>query len=151
GEFRTSDHLNLTFEWLNLKAYIVSYPMRLLLSVLLVFGTSSAYAAVISGPVAFGGSNYYLLSKNSWTGAESEAVSLGGTLVTVNSASENSFLVNSFVLGGHNGDPMWIGLTDQAVEGTFVWASGQPVTYTNWASGEPNDAGGNEDYATINW
>ena len=31
------------------------------------------------------------------------------------------------------------GLTDQAVEGTWVWSSGQAVTYTNWASGQPND------------
>ena len=80
-----------------------------------------------------------------------EAASLGGNLVTVNSAAENAFLVNTFALGSYSGDPIRIGFTDQAVEGTFAWASGEPTTYTNWAGGEPNDAGGNEDYATLNW
>ena len=36
---------------------------------------------------------------------------------------------------------LWIGLEDSAEEGTWVWSSGKPVTYTAWASGEPNNAG----------
>ena len=40
----------------------------------------------------------------------------------------------------------WIGGTDAAVEGTFIWsATGKNFTYTNWANGEPNDTGNNED------
>jgi len=45
---------------------------------------------------------------------------------------------------------LWIGFTDQASEGTWEWISGEAVTYTNWASGEPKDANG-EDYAVMNW
>ena len=35
---------------------------------------------------------------------------------------------------------IWIGLSDEAVEGKFVWVkSGRAVKYTNWADGEPNN------------
>jgi len=40
-------------------------------------------------------------------------------------------------------------LTDEVTEGTFKWANGEAVTYTNWAPGEPNNLG-NEDYAEFN-
>lgn len=36
-----------------------------------------------------------------------------------------------------------IGLTDSAIEGTFVWVDGTPLTFSNFADGEPNNAGGN--------
>lgn len=35
----------------------------------------------------------------------------------------------------------WIGLTDAAEEGVFIWADGSPISYEHWASGEPNDWG----------
>ncbi|MEC7520416.1 MAG: lectin-like protein [Myxococcota bacterium] len=77
--------------------------------------------------------------------AEARCVSLGGHLATVADAAENAALGTlSPYLG-----PFYIGLTDAAVEGTFVWVSGDPVTYTSWASGEPNDAGRAEDCAQI--
>lgn len=74
-----------------------------------------------------------------------------GHLVTVNSAAENAFLVDTFVLNGHQTDPLWIGLNDAASEGNFVWTSGQPVTYTNWYQFEPNNDLRTEDWATLNW
>ena len=40
-------------------------------------------------------------------------------------------------------DNWWIGLSDIATEGTFVWEGGQNVdedVYTDWFTGEPNDA-----------
>jgi hypothetical protein len=42
----------------------------------------------------------------------------------------------------------WTGFNDRLAEGSFVWSSGDPVTYTNWAGGEPNDMSG-EDCAHI--
>lgn len=38
-------------------------------------------------------------------------------------------------------EPASTGLNDIEVEGDFTWTSGAAVTYTNWCSGEPSDAG----------
>jgi hypothetical protein len=64
---------------------------------------------------------------------------MGGHLVTITSAAENTFVFNTWPSG-------WIGFTDEAVEGQWKWVTNETVTYTNWNGGEPNNAG-NEDYA----
>jgi len=35
----------------------------------------------------------------------------------------------------------WIGATDRATEGTFIWDDGSALGFTNWATGEPNNGG----------
>ncbi len=35
----------------------------------------------------------------------------------------------------------WIGANDRVAEGTYAWTDGSSATYTNWRSGEPNNAG----------
>lgn len=35
----------------------------------------------------------------------------------------------------------WIGASDLATEGTFVWDDGSALTFTNWHAGEPNSGG----------
>ena len=93
------------------------------------------------------GHTYHLLTSANWMDSEAEAVSLGGHLVTINDQDENDFVFSEFGSPVRN---LWIGLTDEAVEGTFVWVSGEPVSFTNWhvGNGEPNNIG-NEDYAHI--
>ena len=95
----------------------------------------------------FNGKSYLLSSAGTWKQAQAQAVSFGGNLVTVNDAAENQFLVNTF--GGI--EQLWIGLTDEAVEGQLKWVNGEAVTYTNWSPGQPDDGGGVEDYAQINF
>jgi len=83
-------------------------------------------------------------SAMSWQAAEDLARSLGGHLVVVNSIAENTWIQQNY--SGYG--TVWIGLTDQEVEGTFKWVDGTPLKFTNWSSGEPNDASG-EDFGTM--
>jgi hypothetical protein len=60
------------------------------------------------------------------------------------SPAESAFYVNSIGV-----DRAYIGISDQAVEGTWVWvATGTPSTYHNWDSGEPS-GGTSENCAEI--
>jgi len=74
-----------------------------------------------------------------WTNARAACDNMGGHLVTITSAAENTFVFNTWPSG-------WIGFTDEVTEGQWRWVTGETVTYTNWNGGEPNNAG-NEDYA----
>lgn len=84
---------------------------------------------------------YRLLPPTSWAAAEAEAVSLGGHLATIRSASEQQWVWSTF---GSASDILWIGINDVATEGTFAWTSGEPVTYTDWGPNAPDNmwAGG---------
>jgi hypothetical protein len=74
--------------------------------------------------------------------ARMEATLAGGYLTSIGSAAENNFVWTTFV--SLPGNSFWIGLNDIASEGTFVWDSAEPVGYTNWWPGEPNNSN-NED------
>src|SRR5262245_46905363 len=77
-----------------------------------------------------------------WQTARTWSRTLGGHLVAINNVDENLFL--GAVYGGLWSPVFWIGLTDEVAEGTFLWDSGEPVTFTGWCAGEPNDFGNNE-------
>ncbi|MEM9466646.1 MAG: lectin-like protein [Actinomycetota bacterium] len=96
--------------------------------------------------VAFGTSYYTRGTPDlSWSAAQAEAQAAGGTLVQIDSAAENAFVLATF---GDGERSIPIGLTDVASEGDWVTENGDPAPYTNWMSGEPNNAG-NQDYARI--
>ncbi len=108
-----------------------------------VLAAGAANAMSVLDTVTYNGNTYQLLSAGSWTDSEAYAVSLGGHLVTVNDAAENTFLTTTW--GAQQ--PLWIGLFRTVPNApSFAWASGQAVTYTNWAAGEPNNCCGGEDY-----
>lgn len=89
-------------------------------------------------------------TNGSWSEAENNAIALNGHLVTINDGSEETWLRNTF----GRGIRFWIGFNDMASEGNWVWSSGEAVTYTNWNSGEPNNAMPppiGEDFAVLNW
>ncbi len=76
----------------------------------------------------------------SWPEAEAACVGLGGHLVSITSATENS-LVRALLPG----TVLAIGSSDAAVEGTWTWSDGDTFSYTGWGAGEPNNSGGVED------
>ncbi len=87
----------------------------------------------------YNGHSYYRSTGSAtWTTARSNCVSMGGYLVTITTSGEQSFIFNIWPSG-------WIGLTDEVNEGTWRWVTGETYSYSNWNSGEPNNAG-NEDY-----
>jgi len=81
---------------------------------------------------------YILSQPDTWLGAQEQAKTLGGNLVTINDAAENNWLVNTF-----GRSRFWIGLTDSPIygttEGNFKWVNGEPATYTNWNNGNPDN------------
>jgi hypothetical protein len=93
-------------------------------------------------------SRYRLVGLGSWLQAAKVGVQQKGHLVAINSAAENEWIRLNFLNGPGQPTGIWIGATDQKLEGAFQWINGQPVTFTAWGSGEPNNAGG-EDYSIM--
>ena len=115
-----------------------------------------------------GNNHYYTLTPcaTNWSAAQNLAVSWGGTLATITSSNEQNFINATFLTGAFEHRPLWIGLYDPSANSpvrrleeqvglnprvTFRWVTGEPFSYTNWNSGEPNDYGGNEFCVTVNW
>jgi hypothetical protein len=82
-----------------------------------------------------------------------------GYLVTITSADEDNFIFNNVPQSN-----IWFALTDSLTEGTWriddgpedgtivrIGTTNQQGVYNNWAGGEPNNWGGNEDYAVTKW
>ena len=93
------------------------------------------------------GHAYKRIRCGSWDDANSQAVAENAYLVSITDAAEQEWLLKTF-----KPQHCWIGLTDYVNEGEWVWASGEPVTYTNWGPHEPKDADwGDEDFVLIEY
>uniref|UniRef100_A0A8C9G826 Mannose-binding protein C n=1 Tax=Piliocolobus tephrosceles TaxID=591936 RepID=A0A8C9G826_9PRIM len=46
-------------------------------------------------------------------------------------------------------DTAFLGITDEATEGQFMYVTGGRLTYSNWKKDEPNDHGSGEDCVTL--
>jgi hypothetical protein len=115
--------------------------------ILLVANVSAQQIVWIDNPVT--GHRYGVgLTPTTWADGQALAVAHGGNLATIRSASEQAWIEANFA-AYNTGSGLWIGFNDAQIEGQWVWVSGEPVTYTNWLPGEPNNAGGNEHYAHL--
>ncbi|WP_219008632.1 T9SS type A sorting domain-containing protein [Aquimarina litoralis] len=94
------------------------------------------------------GTSTYFISDQTMTASEvfEKAQEERLDILTINNAEENEFIQTFLTENSINN--VMIGLNDQDVEDTFVWQSGQPATFRNFNSGEPNNVG-NEDFVSI--
>jgi len=122
------------------------------LAVCLLLGVQ-LYALPVQWPSSAGGNDHwYELYPTylQWEDLNVLATSLSylgmpGYIVTIQSQAENDFLFQTFF--GMT-DQFWIGYSDAVQEGSWVWSTGEPTTYTHWSPSEPNDLNG-EDYAVF--
>ena len=108
--------------------------------------------ALQNARVTFGGHTYTLFDSvvSTWEDAKVYCESLGGHLATITSAEEDVFLYTYLRNCGKTA--AFFGLNDLRTEGVWEWVTGEPVVYTNWSAGEPNNDGpGEEDVCSYSY
>lgn len=101
------------------------------------------------------GKRYSIVSESIWLTALNRVASLGGTLATVESREKQAWIERSVSLVPPlvGVGSLWIGLSDAShagtSEGTFRWSSGVPLSFTNWAVGQPDAADPTDDYVSM--
>ena len=79
-----------------------------------------------------------------WQDAKNFCARDGATLPVPLSDEENLFIAKM-----NPNQNTWLAINDKEKEGTFVDNDGNPITYSNWAPGEPNNSHRGEDLAEI--
>lgn len=77
-----------------------------------------------------------------WQNARLEAGLRGGRLISITNQAENDFVftnVASDARGWDGSQGPWLGLWRSG--STWIWNSGEPLTFTNWTPGEPSGSG----------
>jgi hypothetical protein len=129
------------------------------LTLLLMATTSAAQGA--GGMIVFNQANGHhyevVQSTVTWDQARIAAESVShlgvqGHLVTLEDSAEDTFVYFNLI-GGALGNA-WLGLYQDMNDssysepaGGWKWVTGEPLTYSNWYPGEPNNGGNTEHYA----
>ena len=129
-----------------------------------LLGTQQLDAQLVQWPASAGGNDHwyepvYVGSNTLWTYAQNVATAKGGYLASITSPAENSFVTNLVAdlkywdqnSSGTFGP--WVGgyqpNKNAEPSGNWAWTSGEGWGYTNWSSGEPNNAYNREDYLQL--
>lgn len=89
-------------------------------------------------PAFYNGHAYTVYSEtaDSWEEAKEFCEAAGGKLAVINDAEENEFVYKYMTECGFKS--AYFGLSDPNKDGTWSWADGSELTYSNWHSGEPS-------------
>lgn len=102
----------------------------------------------LSGWRKFENSCYFYSSvKKTWAKAREYCQTKGAELSILTSRQEMRF-VNGLL---RSSQEVWIGLTDEGVEGRWKWVDGTPMTTSFWGKGQPNSHGGKEQDCVEFW
>jgi len=133
----------------------------LLVFSLAIVNTIAQGAGVILGQTTWtagNGHSYAIVEfpEETWASASADiAVTLPGYhLATITTQAEQDFVWGFMVDTTGGGWEWWLGgFPDIAIEPDpaegWEWVTGEPWVYTNWQSGEPNNAGGIEDHLAM--
>ena len=89
---------------------------------------------------------------STWSDAQAAASKAGGYLAVINAVQEDQFVDQLLTSSGATTGSYWIGLTRGASSsGNLNWVTNEPLTYTNWAPGQPDNTNGNENAGAILW
>jgi len=130
---------------------------KLPLILLAVFGTLTVNSAHSDSAKLTNSANGHSYQRfdvaNTWSQAKDACVSQGGYLATITSQAENDWVWSKFgvspayyagILG------FWLGGNDAATEGQWMWVTGESWSYSNWDTGQPDNAGGRgQNYAAM--
>ena len=102
---------------------------------------------MVGQDVIYNGHRYRAFDQRvTWPEAMAICRTLGGRLVSVDSAAENR--VVALLVGDSQ---RFLGASDVGEEGYWQWTDGRPVDYANWADGEPNNMGGRQNVAVMGY
>ncbi len=104
--------------------------------------TGAGCIALAAPPPCSNPCSMYFYNPLTQTGdqAQAFAANLGANLISIQNATENACVTTALQQLGGGSQYVWIGFNDAQTEGSHVWYDQSPVSYTNWASGEPNNS-----------
>ena len=95
--------------------------------------------------VSFKGHTYLAIASGAnWKEADAMCKKMGGHLAYAETAEELTFIAKAF-----RGVGLWVGATVAHKKGDWRWGNGKPIAKSLWHKGEPNNKGGDENYAAL--
>lgn len=113
-----------------------------------IAGDSSNNVGNLENVAEFKGHYYKVFNEGmTWTQAKKRCEDMGGHLVTITSKDEQEIVKNLVISNGTKGY-YWMGSV-MVSKNKFKWITGEIFSYSNWAGGQPDNAGGVENVATM--